>query len=391
MNGLPGTLWLNRGRWNWRVRLPGTARRGNYPLRMPGQNLALPEAKGKSLAESIAWRMWEKASRGAISSQDGDPITIDEACARFLRWGETYYRHADGTPTRETTNCEIALRSLRAACGTMQIDDISYKDILDGRDVLVGSGLNRTTVNQRVGVWKRFFAWALDNRLCQATTKSEVWAIGALKRGRAEAPESDPVAPVDHLTVKRTLPFLPPSLRAMVTVHEACGARPGELCIMRPCDIERRRDLWIYRPASHKTQHRDRCRVVCLGPRAQRALAGVLAGKGAKQFVFSPCASIDERKLTGRHPGDRWDASGYGHAVKYAIRAARKAGVEVEDWSPNQLRHACGTRVRKRFGSEAARMVLGHAARGGITDTYTRQAVEQEMITGSARAMLSIG
>ena len=33
----------------------------------------------------------------------------------------------------------------------------------------------------------------------------------------------------------------------------------------------------------------------------------------------------------------------------------------VPHWHPHQLKHACGTEVRKRFGAEAARAFLGHA------------------------------
>ncbi len=60
---LPGTLWVNHGRWNWRVKLPGDDKRKNLPLRLPGQSLPIPEGKGKSLAESLTWQIWEKATR----------------------------------------------------------------------------------------------------------------------------------------------------------------------------------------------------------------------------------------------------------------------------------------------------------------------------------------
>ena len=38
---------------------------------------------------------------------------------------------------------------------------------------------------------------------------------------------------------------------------------------MRPIDIETSGDIWLYRPATHKTSHLERSRVVPLGPRAQ--------------------------------------------------------------------------------------------------------------------------
>ena len=376
---LPGTLWLNRGRWNWRVRLPGSPARENYPLRLPGQSVALSEEKGRSLAVSIAWRLWERASKPAARGKAGK--TLDEVVSGFLGHAETYYRRSDGTATREAANCEIALRSLRAKYGAAPIDDLTYQRVLSARDELIASGLNRTTINQRVGIWRRFAAWALENRLMEPATKVEIWALSPLKRGRSQAPEGEPVRPVRHLDVKRTIRFMPPNLQAMVKVQELCGARPAEVCDMRPCDIEKKRGWWVYRPAKHKTAHKDNVRVIVLGPRAQKELTPWLAGGDPGRRVFYP----------ERGGGDSWTASNYGQAVRYAIRAARKAGVAVSDWTPNQLRHACGTRARRKFGIEVAASVLGHARQSRVTDTYTRQAIERELIRSASVAMLAIG
>ncbi|MCH7727914.1 MAG: hypothetical protein IH991_15770 [Planctomycetes bacterium] len=41
-----------------------------------------------------------------------------------------------------------------------------------------------------------------------------------------------------------------------------------------------------------------------------------------------------------------------------------KAWQAKHRWSPNQLRHTAGTDVRKRYGLEAAQVVLGHASAG---------------------------
>jgi integrase len=212
-----------------------------------------------------------------------------------------------------------------------------------------------------------------------------VWALTPLKRGRSPAPEGEPVGPVSHRTVKATLPYMPPSLQAMVRVQELCGARPSEICGMRPCDVEKRRDVWVYRPPTHKTMHKGNVRVIVMGPRAQRILAHRLAGLSDQERVFKP-----ER---GSQHGSEWTTSNYGQAIRYAIRAARKAGKTVPAWAPNQLRHACGTRVRRRFGPEAASVVLGHTAGRGarVTDVYTHTAIERELIAAAARVMRLIG
>jgi integrase len=144
---------------------------------------------------------------------------------------------------------------------------------------------------------------------------------------------------------------------------------------MRPRDIEQRRGVWVYRPASHKTAHKNNVRVIVLGPRAQAILAAWMKKTPSDGYLLQSSE------------GGVWTSSLYSQAIR---KAAKAAGVPL--WSPNQLRHACGTRVRRKFGLEAASAVLGHSVgRSRITDTYTHAAVERELILAASRAMKSIG
>jgi hypothetical protein len=43
----------------------------------------------------------------------------------------------------------------------------------------------------------------------------------------------------------------------------------SEACAMRGCDIDTTGKLWLYRPESHKNEHREQERVIYLGPQAQ--------------------------------------------------------------------------------------------------------------------------
>lgn len=384
---LPGTLWVNRGRWNWRVKLPGYSKRKNIPLRLPGSDSALPEGKGRDMAESLAWRIWEKTTRESIK-RESTPSTLADVSIRFLAWAETYYKRSDGSPTGEARNCEVAMRSLVGPYGNIPIDEVCYSDIVSARDLLVEHGFTRGVVNQRVGIWKRFFAWALENRLCEAHTKSDVWAITNLRQGRSEAPEQRVVRPVAHKDVKVTCQYAPASVSAMIRVQELTGMRPGELCAMRVEDVSAWRDVLVYRPAIHKTQHKGKPRIIVMGPRAQSIISLYLKGKG---FVFSPGQSIAERGLKNKTKSS-WSVNNYAQSVAYAVAAARKAGEDVCEWSPNQLRHACGTRVRRKFGVSAARVVLGHSdGKSAITDRYTLESIEKELIVSAAGIMRVIG
>ena len=48
-------------------------------------------------------------------------------------------------------------------------------------------------------------------------------------------------------------------------------------------------------------------------------------------------------------------------------RACKKAG--IARWTANQLRHNAATFIRKEFGLDAARVILGHKS-AAITEVY---------------------
>src|SRR5262249_28609738 len=63
-----------------------------------------------------------------------------------------------------------------------------------------------------------------------------------------------------------------PQIAAMIRLQELSGMRPGEVVIMRGCDLDTNGRLWTYMPSSHKTEHHGHERIIYLGPEAQRVL-----------------------------------------------------------------------------------------------------------------------
>lgn len=394
---VPGSVYINNGRWYWRIKFPGSTHRQAIPLKPPGGKKALPASKDRAIAESVAWRYYEKATRDVASSMQ-QKKEVNSVCAAFLRWADAYYRRSDGTATGEAYKCELSLRVLRGVFGNKDIDEITYHDIIAIRDSLVERGLMREVINQRIGIIKRFFAWALENRHCSAKTKSEVWAIENLKKHRSLAPEGNSKRPARHRDVKAVLPYLPPTVQALVAIQELCGARPVEMCLMRPCDIDTRGDVWIYEPRRHKTEHHGRPRLIALGSRAQRYLSPLLESTPPDQTLFRPIdAQQWRKKKLGRKTGgqegkDAYNKTTYARTVRTACQRAMKEHPELVTWTPNQLRHACATRVRRRFGGDAARHVLGHSdSKTRVTDRYTIEAIKKETRLAIIKVMRQIG
>jgi integrase len=200
-----------------------------------------------------------------------------------------------------------------------------------------------------------------------------------------------------------------PTVADMVRLQLQTGMRPGELVIMRACDLDTTGAVWLYRPSHHKSAYRGHGRVVPIGPCAQEILRRYLKLE-TQAFLFSPAESVAafqakrrrERKTrvqpsqlnrkktkAKRRPGDRYTVDSYGKSIDHACdRAfppperlgpreaetksawhARLTNAEREEllfwrkahrWHPHQLRHTRALELKREAGLDVARAVLGH-------------------------------
>ena len=239
--------------------------------------------------------------------------------------------------------------------------------------------------------------------------------------GRSSAPESVPVRPVPDEVVEAILPFASPQVRAMVQLQQLTGMRPGEVCIMRVCDIDTQQQPWVYRPSRHKTQHHHHERVVFFGPRAQQIIQPFMHARNVAAYLFSPAAAdkarrrrlhklrvtplscgnrpgSNRKRRPKRKPGDRYDTGSYRRttAISYACQAAFPAPPELNaeaarewnrahSWHPHRLRHNAATRLRKDFGIDVAQVVLGHKTLD-VTQGYA-----EKNLASAQKVMLEVG
>ncbi|MBS3735538.1 MAG: site-specific integrase, partial [Phycisphaerae bacterium] len=210
---------------------------------------------------------------------------------------------------------------------------------------------------------------------------------------------------------------------AMVQLQLYTAARAGEICRMRPCDVDRDGKVWLYQPSDHKTAYRGHERSIYIGPRAQRVLAPFLL-RDPRSYCFSPAEADDQRRRIlsenrttplscGNTPGSnvadapRWTAGqryttgSYRRAIQRGCdrafppperlarrdgetkaawqrrltdeqKAELKAWRKAHRWHPHQLRHNAATELRKEFGLETARIILGHRS-PAVTTIYAEQ------------------
>lgn len=318
--------------------------------------------------------------------------TINQLILRYYEeFARTYYVK-NGQPTQEQVNIRHALRFLRTHFGAVPATEFGPLSLKRLIALMIDHGLARTTVNGSVSRVRRMFRWAVSEEILPPAVVQALDAVPGLRKGRTLAREPEAIGPVAIDDVKATLPLLSPVLQAMVNLQLLSGCRPGEICSLRPCDVERCEGAWRYCPFSHKTEHRGIERQIFFGPRAQKILLPFLDGREPETFCFQPLEAEKQRsacrrtfrkgpltpsqrarkpKPRGRRrPRDRYAKDSFRRAI---ARTCEKAfptvgmddAVGVSNRShhcaPNRLRHTRAPELRSRFGIDAAAAVLGHA------------------------------
>jgi integrase len=326
---------------------------------------------------------WAAAGGSLPGSHDA---TVAEIIKAFRRYAEGYYRGADGRQTCEVENIRKACRTLRMLYGDTLANTFGPLALQAVRGTLIDKGYCRTSINRDIGRIKLMFKWAASQELIPASVYHGLQTVAGLRIGRSGARESEPVKPVPQSFIDAALRHVPPTVAALVNLQLLTAARPGELLIMRTADVDMSGRIWTYTPGRHKTAHRGHRRTIYLGPQAQ-AIAGQFLKTDLQAFVFSPrdshlqylvakhaerktplsCGNVpgsNRKRQPKRAPGDCYTIHSYARAIR---RACDKAAIPA--WSPHRLRHNAATFLRKEFGLDAARVILGHRS-PQITEVY---------------------
>jgi integrase len=351
-----------------------------------------------------------------VRPDEGKPgnLLLVELIVAYLSFADRYYRKG-GRRTSEYTAIVHALRPVKQLYGRKHVVEFGPIALRTVMSHMVAMGWARVTVNRQAGRIKRLIRWGVSRELVPANVYHALQSVEGLRQGRSTAKETAPVLPVADEVVEATLEHLPEVIADMIRVQSYTGCRPCEICLLRPVDIDRSAETWIYKPSDHKTQHHGRARIIFIGPRAQAVLRKYLA-RDPEMHCFRPIDSEAKRRAGAhaarttplscgdvpgsnrqpkpkRSPGKRYDVNAYRRAIHRGCDRAfshptlsglPKAKLTAEQlaelkkwqsarrWSPNQLRHTAATRIRREFGLEASQIVLGHAS-AVVTQIYAER------------------
>lgn len=278
----------------------------------------------------------------------GQRLTVEKLCEAYLDHARQWYVK-DGDVTSEVGVIRQMCRRISRVAGHKRVDDLRAGEVESFVQQMIEDDVSRQSCNALLRRLRTMARWAVRKEVMDGGTLARIMAVPALRKGRTRAREKPPVRAVELERIAATTPHLHSVYQSMVQVQLCSAMRPGEVCRMRPEEIDTSKQPWEYLPSQYKTEHHHEAN----DPRRRR----IFLGKKA-QAILEPLlrASKDASRPLFRGPnGGTVTVRTYHSAIHYACK---KHGIPF--WTPNQVRHAAATEIRRRFGIEAAQDFLGH-------------------------------
>lgn len=376
---------------------------GQAVVTLSGRDFYLGPYGTKASKDEYDRRVREWNAAGGIIDQDKrDEITLVELVVAFMRYAKGYYVDHDGRPTGELAGYQMVVKRLSKTYGRTLVGDFGPLKFKAFRQAMVDERVEgtprlcRKSINQAMNRLRHIIKWGVENELVRASVHESLRCVAGLRYGKGGARETAPITPVADAFVDATIDHCSPQVAAMIQLQRLAGMRSGEVCSMRTADINTQGKVWTYSPARHKTQHRGHARMIYLGPRAQAVLRPWLRAdldgllfqpaeaeawrqeqRGSKRTTPRSCGNrpgTNRKAKPKRKPGTGFTPAAYGKSITNAIercnRQRKEQGqAEIPHWHPHQLRHNAATWLRKEFGLDVARVVLGHRS-AAVTEIY---------------------
>ena len=331
---------------------------------------------GSIEAEQARLKEWEQYQRlGYLPGQE-EPVTVAVLLVNFLKYAaKRYTKHDRSTGTWEKY---VLIRDLLKPFDMLPVAKFGPRTLSGLQDKMIDEKrLCRKTINERISQVVKIFKWGVSKELVPVEVYIALSTVEPIERGNPTVINRPPVPEAPLEDVMKTIAVAHKVIGDMMRVQLYSAMRPQEVYMMRACDIDTSDDIWIYVPHEHKLEHKDKRRVIPIGPESQAILASYLLDNEdtPDAYLFSPAGAMKIRAIARRKKrvkslekenrewkrgegkfNDRYNKDSYRHAV---IRAAKKAG--VKPFSPNQLRHTMATDVEGKQGTEAAQHLLGHS------------------------------
>ncbi len=279
-------------------------------------------------------------------------LTVADVVLAFLEYADRHYsaRGREASAFRQTVPPLLALHGATAAA------KFGPKALREVQAAMCQNpySWSRGVVNRRVVRIKTMWRWAESEELLPAGSYHALATVRGLASNAPGVRNTAGHLPTSWDDLERVRARCPRTVGVMLAVQWLAGMRSCEIRLMQAHEIDRAGptvdgvQVWLYRPSTHKNEHRGQTRVIPLGPTAQRLL--LEHGLPEAGYVFPARRGRSKR---GSNP---YRDDSYARAV---ARACEAAGVKI---TPYGSRHAAANRIKHAAGLDGARAFLGHAS-----------------------------
>lgn len=327
-----------------RVRWKGT----DYYLGVYGS----PEATAKYIEHLQEWERQEKEIRERQTNPQGlVTLTVIEAMERFDTQ-ELVHK-----PYKERKHYQRWYPIVRRVCKGMACKDLNTLILEQIRSEMINKSWSRGVVNAAVRRFRTMWRWVESQGYAPRGSWDHLRTLAPLRKNDPRVKTLPSRRPVDWLTVVKVCRVCRKDVRTIILLLWYTGMRPAEAALMRPCDLDRSKEIWFYNLDKHKNDWRGQPRFVALGSKSQKLLTPLLDNALPDTFLFSPDVSKKQR-LRPYYTSDK--------LAQYIKRACKRAGVSMTAY---QLRHAAKQRITRALGLDSARAFLGQSSLS-TTDKY---------------------
>lgn len=316
----------------------------------------------------------EWISRGRRPCIPQEDAVIAECVETYLTHVEGYYQNSPSSLNR----VKYVFKHLLALYSRLPAAEFSAVHLRAVRECLINDKLARTTINERIRFIVNMLKYCASLDMIPAAPYQKAATLDPLKRGRSAARETDPVKPVPQKHIDTVLSRVNKSVAAMIRLQLLTGCRPGEIVTLKREQMDMSGPVWILELTNHKNAWRNKKRVLYFGKQAQAILKAFFLLRRPGEYLFQPADCYQERvesarkhrrpnqpsnpRKTDRTISDHYDTRAYAKAIGNACAAnPHKKWKEIPVWSPNQLRHNAASELRRQYGIEVTRAVLGHS------------------------------
>jgi len=309
----------------------------------------------------------EWIARGRQPKPPTNDATVIECCDVYTDYCRDYFKESPKSYERIL----LALAPILKLYGRMVTSEFGAVHLRAVRETMINDGLSVTTINTRINVIRRMLRYCASIEMIPPEPWHKAATLENLKPGRTAAKSPKKIEPVPLEHIEAVKPFVTQSVRGLIELQLLTGARSGEVLKLKATDIDMTGNVWIVSLKKHKNSWRGQSRMLCIGPKGQSVLKPFILQRRADEYLFQPYDYYRERSqaadthrrpnqlkntpLSDRTCGEHYTADSYRRAITRACDEAK-----VPRWHPHQLRHTCASEMRKQFGVEAVRALLGH-------------------------------